>query len=87
MGQAKARGTYEERRAQAIAHFISGLFEEESDGPEKAIESYRKVLAIDPSYTELAIKVAHDFLRRGDPEKQLIFCFIILNFISIRFSN
>jgi len=55
-----------QRRADALAWFVNGLFEEESDGPEKALESYRKALALDPANTGLAIKVAYDYLRRGE---------------------
>jgi tetratricopeptide (TPR) repeat protein len=55
-----------QRKADALAWFINGLFEEESDGPEKALESYRKALALDPANTDLAIKVAYDYLRRGE---------------------
>ncbi|MGA7213311.1 MAG: tetratricopeptide repeat protein [Terrimicrobiaceae bacterium] len=55
-----------QRKADALAWFVNGLFEEESDGPEKALESYRKALALDPSNTDLAIKVAYDYLRRGE---------------------
>lgn len=54
------------RHADAIAWFANGLFEEESDGPEKALESYRKSLNLDPGNTQLAIKVSYDYLRRGD---------------------
>ena len=49
-----------------MAWFVNGLFEEESDGPEKALESYRKALALDPGNTDLAVKVAYDYLRRGE---------------------
>ena len=55
-----------QRKADALAWFVNGLFEEESDGPEKALESYRKALTLDPSNTDLAIKVAYDYLRRGE---------------------
>lgn len=55
-----------QRKADALAWFVNGLFEEESDGPEKALESYRKALALDPANTGLAIKVAYDSLRRGE---------------------
>ena len=55
-----------ERQADAMAHFITGVFEEESAGPEKALASYRQVLTIDPSFTKLAIEVAYDYLRRGE---------------------
>lgn len=59
-------GEKSERQARALAYFAEGLFEEESDGPEKALESYRRVLDLDPGNTELAIKVSYDYLRRGD---------------------
>ena len=55
-----------QRKADALAWFVNGLFEEESDGPEKALESYRKSLTLDPGNSDLAIKVAYDYLRRGE---------------------
>lgn len=55
-----------EAQADALAHFITGIFEEESVGPEKALASYRRVLAIDPGFSKLAIEVAYDSLRRGE---------------------
>lgn len=55
-----------ERKAEAIASFITGIFEEESAGPEQALASRRRVLALDPGYTPLAIDVAYDYLRSGD---------------------
>jgi len=58
--------THAKRRADALASFISGLFEEETAGPEKAMESYRKVLDLDPGFSELAVKVAYELLRRGE---------------------
>lgn len=54
------------RQADALTYFMVGLFEEESSGPEKALESKRKVLALDPGCTDLAIEVAYEYLRRGD---------------------
>jgi len=54
-----------EREAEAMARFVTGVFEEESLGPERAMESFRRVLEIDPGFTSLAIDVAHDYLRRG----------------------
>ena len=54
-----------QRKADALAWFVNGLFEEESDGPEKALESYRKALALDPANTDLAVKVVCDYFRRA----------------------
>lgn len=55
-----------QRQADALAWFANGLFEEESEGPEKALESFRKSLALDPGNVHLAIKVSYDYLRRGE---------------------
>jgi tetratricopeptide (TPR) repeat protein len=55
-----------QRKADALAWFMTGLFEEESEGPEKALESKRKSLDLDPANPDLAISVAYDYLRRGD---------------------
>ncbi len=63
---APALGAEGKRQADALAWFANGLFEEESEGPEKALESYRKSLALDPGNVPLAIKVSYDCLRRGE---------------------
>ncbi len=55
-----------ERQAEAMARFITGMFEEESSGPEEALEDYRRVLTIDPGFTRLAVDIAYDYLRRGE---------------------
>ncbi|HEY8899857.1 MAG TPA: tetratricopeptide repeat protein [Chthoniobacterales bacterium] len=60
-----------ERQADAMAHFVTGVFEEESAGPEKALASYREVLTIDPGFTKLAIEVAYDYLRRGEASEAI----------------
>jgi len=57
------------KKADALALYATGLFEEDTEGPEKAIERFREVLALDPAYTDLAVKVAYDYLRRGDTVK------------------
>jgi tetratricopeptide (TPR) repeat protein len=54
------------RKADAIARFAQGLFEEESEGPDHALESYLDSLRMDPANENLAIRVAHDFLRHGE---------------------
>lgn len=60
-----------ERRAKAISYFMDGLLDEETFGPEKAFGSFRKVLDLDPGYVDLAIKVAHEHLRRGESAEAL----------------
>ncbi len=54
------------RRADAMAWFAKALFEEESDGPDHALESYRKSLDLDPSNAELALRLSQEYLRRGE---------------------
>lgn len=58
--------TKAQRQADALAWFATGLFAEESEGPEKARESYGKSLDLDPGHTALAVKMAYDHLRRGE---------------------
>jgi tetratricopeptide (TPR) repeat protein len=53
-------------KAEAMALFARGIFDEESEGPEKATESYRKSLARDPANLNLAVRVSQEYLRRGD---------------------
>lgn len=55
-----------QRQADALSWFVTGLFAEESDGPEKALESYRKALDLDPGNTDLAVRLSFDHLRRGE---------------------
>jgi tetratricopeptide (TPR) repeat protein len=59
-------GPKAEGQAEAMAHFVTGVLEEESQGPEQALGSYRKVLQLDPGFTTLAIEVAYDCIRRGE---------------------
>lgn len=54
------------KKAEAMAQFVTSLFEEESEGPDKAIDSKRKVLALDPTFTKLALELSAEYLRRGD---------------------
>lgn len=55
-----------QRQADALSWFANGLFAEESDGPEKAMESYHKSLALDPGNVDLAVRLSFDHLRRGE---------------------
>ena len=54
-----------ERRADAAAHFVSGILQEDKD-PDRANEQYLKSLGLDPGNAELSVKLAQDYLRRGD---------------------
>lgn len=55
-----------QRKADALAWYMTGLFEEESEGPEQALESKRKSLTLDPANAALAIEVSYEYLRRGE---------------------
>jgi len=60
-----------QRMAEAMAHYLSGKLHEDIAGPERAFNSYRKVLDLDPGFEQLAIRVANDHLRRGDTAEAL----------------
>src|SRR6202042_2813860 len=57
----------DERKAEALAEFSEGLIAEDNAEQEKMIEAYRKALEFDPTYAELAVKVAYELARRNDP--------------------
>ncbi len=54
-----------EKKAEAIVGYLQALFEEEYEGPDKALESKRRVLFFDPEFTALAVEIAQHHLRRG----------------------
>ncbi|MFZ4774948.1 MAG: tetratricopeptide repeat protein [Terrimicrobiaceae bacterium] len=60
-----------ERHAEVNARFLQALFEEETDGPDRALETKRKVLALDPGFTDLAMEVAHQYLRVGETSEAI----------------
>src|SRR5581483_5628684 len=45
-------------KADALAHFVEGVACEENGEMERALEAYRKVLNVDPGYSQLASRVA-----------------------------
>jgi hypothetical protein len=47
-----------ERTAEAHAHYMQAIFEEETEGPDKALETKKRVLALDPGFCDLALDVA-----------------------------
>ena len=55
-----------EHKAEANARFIHGILLEDTADSDKATDEYQRSLALDPSNVELSIKVAWNFLRRGD---------------------
>src|SRR3989449_294153 len=55
-----------ERRASALTHFVEGMALEENGEMDRALESYRQVLNVDPGQSELASRVAALLIRQED---------------------
>jgi len=49
-----------ESTAEALARYAEGILHEESAEPERALQAFIAVLERDPSYTELAVRVAYE---------------------------
>jgi len=60
-----------EKTAEAHAHYMQAIFEEDAEGPDKALESKKRVLALDPGFCNLALDVAQHHLRRGETTEAL----------------
>ena len=54
-------------KAGALAAFSQAVIAEDNADSDAALENYQKALALDPGYTELAVKVAFELARRGNP--------------------
>lgn len=54
------------RKAEAQAAFAKALVAEDNAEADEALAGYRKVLELDPSYADLAVKVAYELARRND---------------------
>jgi tetratricopeptide (TPR) repeat protein len=54
------------RKADAFRFFAEGLVAEDNSDQDAMLESYRHALELDPSYSELAVKVAYELARRND---------------------
>jgi len=54
-----------ERYAKAMALYVLSLLQEESEGPDRALETKRQVLSLDPGFSGLAVSLSHQYLRRG----------------------
>ena len=55
-----------EKTAEAHARFLQAIFLEEEFGPDAALESKRRVLDLDPGFTDLAVDVAQHHLHRSE---------------------
>jgi len=60
-----------EQCAEGTARYLEALFEEETEGPDSALGAKRKVLALDPGFTDLAMEVARQYLRIGETSEAL----------------
>ncbi len=54
-------------KADALTAFSQAIIAEDSADSDAALADYQKALALDPGYTELAVKVAFELARRGNP--------------------
>ena len=54
-----------ERKADADVHFIEGLLVEDTQ-PDQANDQYQKSLALDPGNVDLSIRLAQDYITKGD---------------------
>jgi len=60
-----------EKRAEAHAHFLTGLSLEQSNQAEKALAEYEKALAIEPGNEELAVDLSRRYMQRKDYAKAI----------------
>ena len=58
--------TAEGRKAEAFSFFAQGLLAEDNADQDAMLAGYRRALELDPSYAELAVKVAYELARRND---------------------
>ena len=56
----------DERKAEAFSFFAKGLLAEDNADQDAMLAAYRRALELDPSYAELAVKVAYELARRND---------------------
>ena len=54
------------RKADALVAFGEAVLAEDGADSEKSLAGYRRVLAVDPGYAELAVKVAYELARSND---------------------
>ncbi len=57
----------QDRKAQALAHFAKGVLLEDSSENDLALASFKKAFDLDPSNSDLAVKLAFLLAQRNDP--------------------
>lgn len=60
-----------EKRAEAHAHFLTGLSLEQSNQAEKALDEYEKALALYPGNEDLAVDLSRRYMLRKDYPKAI----------------
>ena len=60
-----------EKRAEAHAHFLTGLSLDQNRESDKALEEYEKALEADPRNEDLAVDLSRRYLQRKDYEKAI----------------
>lgn len=53
------------KKAEAQAAYLEALFQEDNEGPDKALDAKERVLLLDPGFCDLAVEVAQYHLSRG----------------------
>ncbi len=56
----------DERKADALAAFASGIIFEDNGEADKSFAAYQKALGLDPAYADLAVKLALELVQRND---------------------
>ncbi len=54
------------RKADALSAYIEGFMAEDNADNDRMLADYQKVLALDPGYSDLAVKVAVELSKRGE---------------------
>ncbi len=55
-----------ERMAEKSSRYLEAVFLEETEGPDRALAAKRRVLLLDPGFTDLAMDVSRQLLRMGE---------------------
>ena len=54
-----------------MSRYLEALCEEETEGPDRSLDAKRKVLALDPGFTDLAMEVTRQYLRIGETSEAI----------------
>ncbi len=62
----------DERKAQAFATFAKGVIAEDNADTDTAFAEYRRSFDLDPSNTDIALRVAYMLMQRDDPSEGIL---------------